>query len=272
MQEVPLGTSNTARSSRLPQIYLKNRIFEEEPGNQQGQVSLIARPAIEQFIATSTTGTPHGIFYNSLGYFVFFVGTVAYRATLAGVVTVLKTGLSEATLPSIAFRRDDFFFSVGGILYHVSSTFVVTTVNLVGIMTAAGKLLFLNGHTLICETNTQRFHWILPEALTINPLNFAEAEFAEDIIVDVEKLSGRIYFFGGKVIEVWYLSGDDLAPFVPVPGLLYNVGTVANTVVKIPNVEQCLFLSSTGKVLTVGETKPLSTPAIERVIKNYLEA
>lgn len=95
------------------------------------------------------------------------------------------------------------------------------------------SLATLNSFVIAVVANSQRFFWLQPAAITIDALDFAEAEAEPDEIIQVLRIGDSLYFLGQSFTEVWYATGDDLDPFLRQQGLAFSQGTLAGTAVAI---------------------------------------
>lgn len=91
----------------------------------------------------------------------------------------------------------------------------------------------INSFIIAVKANSQRFFWIKPAAITIDALDFAEAEAEPDQILDVMRIGDSLYFLGQSFTEVWYATGDALDPFRRQQGLAFNQGILPGTAVAI---------------------------------------
>jgi hypothetical protein len=94
----------------------------------------------------------------------------------------------------------------------------------------------LGGFVVVVCGNSDRWYFIRPGEITIDPLDFYTAEDESDQLVTVRKIGDALAFLGNKSIEFWYLTGDTTVngdAFLPVDGQAYSIGVVPGTVVKI---------------------------------------
>jgi hypothetical protein len=78
-----------------------------------------------------------------------------------------------------------------------------------------------------------RFFWIEPGEKTILPLNFATAERSPDPIVSVRSFGDQFALFGVKTTEMWFPTGDLLAPFARSQGRVFDRGVWVGSDVSI---------------------------------------
>lgn len=93
---------------------------------------------------------------------------------------------------------------------------------------AAISVAFIAGYVIIVPAPAEgfkgRFYWIEPGQITVNPVNFATAERSPDPLVSVRTVGDQFALFGTNSTEMWYLTGDLLAPFARSQGRLFDRG------------------------------------------------
>lgn len=94
------------------------------------------------------------------------------------------------------------------------------------------SLATLASFAMVVLSNSQRFYWIQPGALIIEPLDFAEAELEPDQINEAWRVGDSVYFMGQTSTEVWYATGNADAPFLRQQGLAFNQGALSGTVAR----------------------------------------
>lgn len=139
------------------------------------------------------------------------------------------------------------------------------------------SLTSLSGYVLASIALSQKFYWINPGEVVIDPLNFAEKEANPDNIVDMVTIGDQAIICGEGSTENWYASGDFNAPFLPVEGRVYRRGIQAGTAVAV---KDSLFLvGDDGIVYSIGYAfggtsnygvHRISTHAIEERIRVQL--
>lgn len=94
---------------------------------------------------------------------------------------------------------------------------------------AVASLTQVSGYVLVSIANSQKFYWINPGAIIIDPLNFAEKEAAPDAIVAMRTIGDQATIIGHASTENWYATGDLNVPFAPIEGRVYQHGAVTGT-------------------------------------------
>jgi len=108
----------------------------------------------------------------------------------------------------------------------------------------------LSGYVLVSIGKSQKFYWINPGEVVIDPLNFAEKESNPDNIEDMLTVGDQTMLSGGESTENWYATGNFSAPFAPVEGRVYARGTVNGTLVKVK--DGVILVGNDGVVYQVG--------------------
>lgn len=115
-----------------------------------------------------------------------------------------------------------------------------------------------------------RFYWIEPGETTIDPLNFATAERAPDPILEVIIFGDQFWLPGTTTTEVWYFTGNILAPVQRLQGVTFDRGTWQGTAIQVK--ESMMIVDSDGGVFQVsGGLTRVSNPAIEERIRNAIQ-
>lgn len=108
----------------------------------------------------------------------------------------------------------------------------------------------VSGYVMVSVGNTQKFYWLNPGELVIDPLNFAEKESNPDNILDMNTVGDQVLISGSESTENWYATGNFDAPFAPVEGRVYQRGIVEGTAVVVG--DAVIFVGNDGIVYSVG--------------------
>lgn len=112
------------------------------------------------------------------------------------------------------------------------------------------SLTSVSGYVLASVASSQKFFWVNPGELVIDPLNFAEKESNPDNISDMVTIGDQAIICGEGSTENWYATGDFNAPFLPVEGRVYRRGIQEGTAVAV---KDSLFLvGNDGVVYSIG--------------------
>ncbi len=133
------------------------------------------------------------------------------------------------------------------------------------------SLATLASFVLVAVAQSQRFYWIRPGEVVIDPLDFAEAESEPDQLIELLRVGDAVYMFGQSSTEVWYASGNEAAPFFPQQGLAFSQGAIEGTSVQIRT--QVITVAEDGKVYQIaGGPQRISDNGIEERIRKALLA
>lgn len=129
----------------------------------------------------------------------------------------------------------------------------------------------LKSYILVAIGSSDRFYWINPGAVVIDPLSFATAESQPDDVLDVTVIGDTAWFIGEGSTEVWYATGSSVTPFAPVDGRVYDRGAIDGTVV---NIKGTVFLVGQDNIVYAigGGAQRVSNHGVEEVIRTALEA
>lgn len=128
----------------------------------------------------------------------------------------------------------------------------------------------LNGYVLASVAGSQRFYWIEPGEVIIDPLNFAAKESGADPIIDMATVGDVAVLAGAGTTEYWSATGSDDAPFAPIQGRTASRGIVAGTLVVVDE-GSYIAVGNNWKVYQVGqEPMQISDNGLEERIRRQL--
>lgn len=130
----------------------------------------------------------------------------------------------------------------------------------------------VSGYVLVAITDSQRFYWINPGEVTIDPLDFASKESSPDNITSMRAVGDQVLIMGEKSTENWYATGDATAPFAPIEGRVYARGVVAGSAVVID--DAVLLIGDDGRAYSIGFQGGDTTDAgwgVTRISNNGIE-
>jgi hypothetical protein len=267
-----------------PEIVLENRYFEKNPTNLVEQVALIVRPAL-RYRTLMGEGPIRQVAYQSgcFGNDLFVVsGEELFRVkrnvgiggeSLADTVTLIPGaigGLEFEITPEFAIRSDRVFVADGYDLLQTDGVAalapIVTPDDIPPI-----SMDYINHYIIVVMSDSQRCYWINPGEITIDPLNFFEAERLPDYILQVRTVGDQFWLLGQKTTEVWRHTGNSLAPFQRTEGRLFDRGIWGGTAVKIK--DSVVVVGNDGMVYDVqGGPQPISNPGIAEMIRDAIKS
>lgn len=275
---IPLGRTTWKRAiAKEPSVALVNRYFEETPTDLTGNVSLLLRPILKR--RTYVGQGPIRAVYQQDGVFngdMFVVsGSELYRVHkapgLADVVTQIPGGLHGAgsvymTTAYVTGGTQYLWLADGNSLQYYDGGASLMPCLLPDGVTAT-SLDYIKGYVIVTVGTpfSQRFYWIQPGAIVVNPLDFAEAESSLDPVLNVKTIGDQFWLFGTNTTEPWYVTGDPTAPMAPLQGRPFNRGVWADTAVKVN--DSVILVGQDGRVYDVSAgPSPISYPGIEERI------
>lgn len=272
---IPIGTNAYKRSrADEPEIFVKNRFFESSPANQIDQIALIVRPSLTRRTAVGVG--PIRAVYSQPGAFdddLFVVSADAlYRVHkafgMADTVEQVTGTIAGDDAPEMVATATYLFITDATLLQYTDDSNVLATIAVPDSipMRSLGSIA---GYILCSQVSKQRFYWIEPGEVTIDALNFAEAERGPDPIENIRIIGDQIWLFGSATTEVWYATGDPLAPFQRTQGRLFDRGVWQGTAVAIN--DQTLLVGADSIVYSVtGQPTQVSTTGIEQRIREAM--
>lgn len=268
LKSVPLGTLSWKRDrADEPEITLVNRFFETNPTNTKEQVALIERPALVELLDVGDG--PGRRLYRQPGFAdgaLFHVtGFDLYRHDMEVNRTITSTQISgfiDGTgAPDMAATRENLFITDGYTLQYTDGTAALASIVCPDDIPMISLDVF-NEYVLCVQNNSDRFYWINPGEVTIDPLNFATAERFPDHVKQVRTVGDEFWLFGEKSIEVWRATGDGAAPFQRIEGRAFNFGIFGGTAVRLKDTS-INVVADDGTVFNVaGVPTPISNPSV----------
>lgn len=275
MVNIPLGLGDWESTTQdMQRLRLHNMYVVPNPSSSD-KASRVSRPTLTQAYTVGlgpivTMWSQPNILS---GDTVVVSGQELYRVSTTNVVTKIGDlpGISKVDIAGTQIEGNpDFIFLVrDGVLYHCDGT----TLSVVAIPDdqQVSSVATLNGYFIFSITNTQKFYWLEPATIVVDPLNFASAERIPDPIVSVNVVSDEVWFLGLSGPEVWTPTGVATAPFQRVSGRVYKEGchsrdTVASTAVE--GLPALFWVTDTKAVVkSQGAPSKVSNESVEEILK-----
>lgn len=130
----------------------------------------------------------------------------------------------------------------------------------------------VSSYVLLSISNSQKFYWINPGEIAIDPLNFASKESSPDNISAMRTLGDQVAIIGEKSFENWYATGDSNSPFAPIEGRVYARGAVDGTAQVVD--DGIFIVGDDGRVYTIGYQSGDASDigwGVQRVSNNGIE-
>lgn len=288
MTQVKLAIDAFRRNrGQEPEIIIENLFFEQNPTNLLESVALLLRPALRYRTEVGSGPMRKGLYEEGcFGNDCFWIsGENLFRVAktfdpvtgdqLADDVTLIPGLIAfddSMSVPDICIRDIDprVFIADGVQLLQTDGVAALAGIVMPDDVSAV-SLDQINHYVIVVVGNSQRCFWINPGEITIDPLNFFEAERSPDWILQVRTVGDQFWLLGRKVTEVWRHTGNALAPFQRIEGRLFDRGIWGGTAVKIK--DSVIVVGADGKVYDVkGGPEEISNPGISEMIRDAIAA
>lgn len=256
-------------SENVSRLKLSNMYVVGNPISVSG-VSYISRPSLSLF-GNIPSQKIRGIFYQSgLGTTTVYVvaGDSLYQLNRDG--TTVKIGDTPGTD----------FCTFASTIYHIGivsdgSLYLYDGATLTSVeipdSNQVSDVTSLDNYFIVGIKNTNKFYWIQPGQTTIDGLSFTSAERNPDDIVTMISVGDELWAIGQSTIEIFTDSGDKDAPFLRIPGRVYQVGCADKHSIVKCNKDSlpCLIWVTPTKevVLAQGVPTKISNESIEELLK-----
>lgn len=279
MTAVPLGITAFKRdNAKSPEVRVINRFYEKNPWNQSEQVAMIVRPALRKRTVVGSGPIRQmkyqaGVFNNDM--FVVSADEL-YRVhksiSVADTVTLIP-GLvdgGDGDTPDIAISYDYVFVADGFTLQYTDGVAALTQI-LMPDDVAVKTIDYIAGYILIGVADSDLMYWLEPGEVVVDPLNFVTAERLPDQIENIRTVGDQAWVLGQKSTEVWYPSGDPLAPWQRAQGRLFDRGVWGGTAVRIN--DSVIVVGSDGFVIDVGASpEPISPFGVTESVRKAMRS
>lgn len=274
---VPLGKASWKRDrADESALNLVNRFFEENPLNTDEQAALIERPALVEFLDAGD-GPGRKLFRQpgfADGALFHVSGPELFKHVMNPVTRIVTTsqisGLVDGDgAPDICATDTYMWIADGYTLQYTDGSAALTAITTPDDIPIVSIDVF-NGYVLCVQSDSDRFYWIQPGAVTIDGLDFAEAERFPDKILQVRVVGDEFWLLGEKSIEVWRATGDGDAPFQRIEGRAFNHGIFGGTAVRMKDTS-VVVVADDGTVFNIaGVPVPISNPSVAERTRNAI--
>lgn len=270
MPNIPLGLGDWESTTQdVSRLKLHNMYVVPNPSTVDG-ASRVSRPTLT-LQTTVGTGPIYQVWQqnNVLSGNIFVVsGSQLYKMTTAYVSTLIGS-IPGTDIPQFAGMETILYVVRNGVLYSTDGT-TLSTITIPDSQLVQ-SIATINGYLILTIKNSQKFYWIEPGAVIVDPLNFASAERIPDQIISVQVVGDEVWFLGASGPEVWAPSGDPDPPFLRVSGRVYkegcfNVASVVSTA--IDGLPALLWVTDTKAVVkSQGAPQKISNESVEEILK-----
>lgn len=236
-------------------------------------VSLGLAPLDQLVLAINDTGTPGTDYSGSIAG----ANTLVSAFNNSGVTPATAVKLS-ARLPGVGGNSISFTVTGGAALTASGSgTLVSGGIHALQGATmpggvAAGSVTQVSSYVLVSQPGSQKFYWVNPGEIAIDPLNFASKESSPDPISVMRAVGDQVMIMGERSTENWYATGNLAAPFAPIQGRVYARGVVLGTPVVVD--DGIILVGDDGRVYSIGFQSGDATDAswgVTRISNNGIE-
>jgi hypothetical protein len=269
-----VGPSYVARSVNFDASRTINLYPEaSESGQSKSIAMLVGCPGLVRF-ATLAGGGIRGTLRFSATVAIVVAGANVYMVNTAGAGTLIGTVDALTTPVSMASNGTVVMLVTGpsGYVVTPASSSVAQIVD--SDFTGADRVDFIAGYFVFNKPGTQQFQITGLYSTGIDPLDFASAEGAPDMLISLICDHKEVWLFGETTTEVFFNSGNPDFPFEPIQGVLIQQGCGAkNSPARFAGGVAWLAQNEQGFGMVVQsngyQPKRISNHAVELAIQGY---
>lgn len=121
-------------------------------------------------------------------------------------------------------------------------------------------------HIICVRRQSQRCYYVRPGKVTIDPLDFFEAELEPDAINQAINIGDQVWLIGETATEVWYPSGALDLPFSRAAGQAYSRGGILGSAARVD--DRIVMIGNDGVLYEIsGGLQARSHSGIEELIR-----
>jgi hypothetical protein len=269
-----IGAAYTSRSLNFDASRCVN-LYPEASGSGQSKsiAMLLGCPGLLRF-GTLAGGGVRGMLRFSATVAIVVVGANVYKIGTSGAGTLIGT-ISYATTPvSMASNGSVIMLVTGtdGYAINPSANSVTQIIN--SAFTGADRVDYIDGYFVFNKPGTQQFQITQLLSTNIDPLDFASAEGAPDLLISLLVDHREVWLFGETSSEVFFNSGNADFPLERIQGAFLQQGCAAkNTPARLGGGVVWLSANEQGQGMVVKsqgyQPTRISTHAIEYAINKY---
>lgn len=226
-----IGGSYLSRSRNFDCSRTVN-LFPESSGSGQSKsiAMLLGTPGTLLFSALSGGGVRGTIRFSATQAFAVVGGNV-YQVDTSGAGTLIGTIIARTTPVSMASNGITIMLVTGPEGYVITPNATAALSTIVPItnttFTGADKVDYADGYFVFNKPGTEEFQITALLANTIDPLDFASAEGAPDLLVSLLVNLREIWLFGQGSTEIFFDSGNADFPYERIQGAFIEQGCAA---------------------------------------------
>lgn len=272
-----LWKSLVPEASRCVNYYPE--VIQSENGRGVSKLMLQTTPGLISFLdktADAGVGKSRGLLTHSSNILIAVFGPKVYTVTTAGVGTLRGT-ISDDGLPVSMHSNlvNQVFITSGGLGYILDmSTLTLTQITDPDFPNTVSSS-FLDQYFIALRSTAQQFYISsVGDGLLWDALDFATIETSDDAQKSVYVDRDELWFFGEKVTNIYYNSGNSDFPFDPRPGAIMQFGIGApKSITRVNSMLTLLGINDSGwwQVPQMQGYSPVrvSDDALEHLINDY---
>ena len=231
--QVPfVGGSSLTRSRNFDASRCVNLYPEQSSSGQSKTIAmLLGTPGLKLW-GTLSGGGIRGMLRFSASQSIVVCGGNVYNVNTSGVGTLIGTIINRTTPVRMASNGTVIMLVTGPEGYIVSPAVVngqmavVTQISNPAFQ-GADTVDFSDGYFIFNKSGTGQFQITGLENVTIDPLDFATAEGAPDLLLSLLVNQREVWLFGETSTEIYFDSGNPLFPFERIQGAFIEQGCAA---------------------------------------------
>lgn len=271
-----VGASYMARSKTFDAqrcVNLYPEMSQSGPGPSKSIAALIGTPGLALWVALAGGGV-RGLFRFTATQSVAVVGSNVWRVGSDAVATLIGTIPLGTTPVSMASNGQVVMLVTGPNGYVIDPAALSLTPISDADFHGADTVDFIDGYFVFNQPGTGKFQITNLYSTQIDPLDFATAEGAPDLLISLIVDHRELWLFGETSTEVWFNSGNVDFPFERIQGAFIEQGCAAAfSVAKMDNTVFWLAADGRGQgtVQRAAGYQPqrISTHALEFAIASY---
>lgn len=271
-----VGPSYTARSVNFEASRCVN-LYPEASGSglSKSIAMLIGTPGLKPYSILPAGGPVRGGIRVTKNQAIVVSGAYVYSVAADGTpVLIGMIGGSSITPVSMAYNGTVVMLVTGPTGFIIDPIALTLTQIVDPSFTGADAVWYIDGYFMFNKTGTQEFQITQLLGTAIDPLDFASAEGAPDLLQTLVVDHLEAWLFGDGSTEVFFNSGNADFPFQRIGGAFIQQGIAAKySAVRFNNSVAWLTANEEGQGMVVKsqgyQPVRISTHAVEFAIQNY---
>lgn len=269
-----VGPAYTARSKNFDASRCINLYAEASGSGQSKAIAMLVGAPGTKLFTTLAGSSVRGMVRFSKAQAVVVVGGNVYSMDTSGVGTLIGTIVGGTFPVSMATNGIVVFIAAGPNGYAVDPVGGTVTEIIDPSFSGADRVDYIDGYFVFNKPNTQEFQITGLFSTALDPLDFASAEGAPDLLISLIVDHREIWLFGETSTEVFFNSGNADFPFERIQGAFIQQGIAAkNSPARFGNTIGWLTRNDEGQGMVVKaqgfQPIRISTHAVEFAIASY---